>query len=133
MLYMLIHAVYAKGSVFRATCTHRQKTIEAPTDQPIMSPSEESSFSSSSSASSCREGPVLTSSSASLVATTADGNQGVGQKTHPLVFNTPSCSNEEKTSLPTDQPMPGATMNGFKEGKGSLAYNASPVFKLLKT
>ena len=115
-----MHAVYAKGSVFRATRTHRRKTIEAPTDQPVMRPSEESSFSSSSSAS--REGPVLTSPSTSLMVTAAESDQGIRQKAHPLIFNTP---NEEKTSLATDQPMP-ATMHKFKEEKGIWHVN---VFK----
>ena len=107
-----MHTVYAKGNVFRATRTHHQKTIEAPVDQPIMSPSEESSFSSSSSAS--REGPVLISPSTSLMGTAAESDQGVGQKAHPLIFHTP---NEEKTSLATDQPTY-AAMHKFKEEKG---------------
>ena len=110
-----LHAVYTKGSVFRATRTHNKKTIEAPTNQPVMSPSQESSFSSSSSAS--REGPVVISPSGSLsIATAAESDQGVGQKTNPLVFHTP---NEGKTSLATEQPLPGTlTTHEFKEKKG---------------
>ena len=107
-----LSAVYAKGSVFEG-----KKTNEAPTNQPVtVSPSQESSFSSSSSAS--REGPVVISPSTSSlsVATVAESDQGVGQKTNPLVFHTP---NEGKTSPATEQPLPGIlTAHEVKEKKG---------------
>ena len=116
-----LHAVYAKGSVFKG----KKTLIEAPTNQPVtVSPSQESSFSSSSSS---REGPIVISQSSSLSkATAAESDHGVGQKTNPLVFHTP---NEGKTSPATEQPMPGSTLTAheFKEEDGTRISSDSTI------
>ena len=95
---------YAKGSAFKATRTYNRKTssIQAPENQRIMEPSEESSSSSASSSSTSREGPPLTSQSHVFTVT---GNQ----KTSPLAFN--STNNEDEIRLPTDQPTAKPTTN----------------------
>ena len=105
-----MNAEYTKGSVFKAICTHRRKTIEPPKDQPILSPSEESSLSQGSSSSPSREVPQ------NPPLTEAESDRG--QNSHPLVFNTHT---EDQTRLTTDQPIPAAcTMHVFKkEQKGT--------------
>ena len=104
--------MYTKGSVFKAVCTHRQKTIEVPKDQPILSPSEESSLSQASSSSAARE---VSQTPQHLLVTAAESDQG--QESHPLVFNEHT---EDKTSLATDQPIPAtcAMHVSKEEGKG---------------
>ena len=106
-----MNVVYTKGSVFKATGTHYRKTIEPPKDQPILSPSEESTLSQASSSSASREVPL---------ATTAE-NDG-GQNSHPLGFN---IHTEDQTSLATDQPAPCECTTQYrafnKEEKGMIA------------
>ena len=86
--------MYTKGSVFKAICTHRRKTIEAPKDQPILSPSEESSSPQASSSSTSREvsqNPLVTATNSDQV-----------QESHPLLFSTHL---EDQTTLVANQPL----------------------------
>ena len=109
-----MNVVYSKGSVFKATSTHCRKTIEPPKDQPILSPSEESTFSQASSSSASREVPQVS------LATTSE-NDGA-QNSHPLVFN---IHTEDQTSLATDQPTSRECTTQYhvfnKEEKGMIA------------
>ena len=108
--------MYTKGSVFKGVCTRHRKTIEAPKDQLILSPSEESSSSQVSSSSAAREGPLI---SQNLMVTAVENDEG--QKSHPLVFNEHT---EDKTSLATDQPIPATcTMHESKEEGKGIASN----------
>lgn len=112
----MIHAVYTKGSVFKATCTHHhhRKTIEPPKDQPVLSPSEESSSSPETSLSSASREVVLQKSS---VTATTENDRGKMENPHPLLFSTHT---EDQTSLATDQPIP-AVHEFKKEEKGIAA------------